>query len=90
MPQKFIPIRRCIGCGEHFPKSQLLRIVRLSGTNDIFVDPSGKKDGRGTYICKNVDCLKKSKKRINYALGTIVSDEVLASLEQEINDHTDE
>jgi len=90
MPQKFTPIRRCIGCGEHFPKAQLLRIVRLCGTNNIVVDPSGKQNGRGTYICKSAECLKKSKKRINYALGTIVSDEVLAALEQEIIDCADE
>ena len=84
MPQKFIPVRRCIGCGGHFPKSELIRIVRLAGTNNIIVDTTGKQDGRGTYICKNADCLKKAKKRINYALGTIVADDVFASLEEEI------
>ena len=88
MPQKFIPIRRCIGCGEHFPKASLIRVVRLAGTNNIVVDPSGKLDGRGTYICKNPECLKKAKKRINYALGTIVSDEVFSALQEEILDGT--
>ena len=50
-----IPLRRCIGCRQMLDKNRLLRIVRFDGFS---VDVSGKANGRGAYICKNLDCLK--------------------------------
>ncbi len=58
---KKIPIRTCIGCGESKPKKELIRIVREPDGN-ICVDATGKKNGRGAYICRNPECLKKARK----------------------------
>lgn len=52
------PARRCIACNEQKEKNELLRIVRTPEQN-VEVDLTGKKNGRGAYICKNEECLKK-------------------------------
>ena len=59
MSNRKIPTRKCIGCGEQKPKRDLVRIVR-SKEGDISMDMTGKKNGRGAYICRSEDCLKKS------------------------------
>lgn len=59
MKVKKIPMRRCVGCGEQKPKKELLRIVALP-TGEIEVDRTGKKSGRGVYICDNADCFAKA------------------------------
>lgn len=61
MQNKKIPMRMCTGCGEHFPKKELVRVVR-SKEGYISVDLTGKKSGRGAYVCKSVECLKKARK----------------------------
>ena len=53
-----IPQRRCVGCGQSKDKRELLRVVR-SADGDISIDITGKKRGRGAYICDNIDCLNK-------------------------------
>jgi len=55
------PIRRCLVTGEHLPKQTLLRIV-LTPQGQLMVDPSGKLNGRGTYLKKNVDLIERLKK----------------------------
>jgi predicted RNA-binding protein YlxR (DUF448 family) len=60
-PNKKVPMRTCCGCKGSFPKKELIRIVRTSG-NEAAVDMTGKMNGRGTYICRNVQCLKKAEK----------------------------
>ena len=62
-------MRSCAGCGERFPKRDLVRIVRtLDGT--VEVDPTGKRAGRGTYLCAREECWQQSlkKSRLDYAL----------------------
>ncbi len=59
---KKIPQRSCIGCGLKKDKSDLLRIVR-SPEGEFSLDPSGRKNGRGAYICKDPACLGKAEKR---------------------------
>ena len=56
---KKIPERTCIGCGQTKPKNDLLRIVK-DKENNVFVDLTGKKNGRGAYICASEDCLNKA------------------------------
>ena len=76
MPKKPI-LRSCAICREKKEKNELLRIVRLpEGT--VEVDPSGKKPGRGAYICKNEKCIKNAQKhhRLDGALKTVVPDDV--------------
>lgn len=82
---KKIPTRRCTGCGEHFPKNILIRVLRTP-EGEITLDLTGKKSGRGAYICKNVACLKKAKKskRIEFSLDCKISDELYLRMEEEL------
>ena len=77
MKVKKIPMRRCVACGENKPKKDLLRIVK-NKEEGILVDDTGKKNGRGAYICKSIDCLELAKKsnKINHALKAEVNEEV--------------
>ena len=84
--KKKIPERQCLGCGERHPKPELLRVVR-DPEGQISLDFTGKKSGRGAYICKNVACLKKAQKtqRLSRALECEIPDAVLAAMEEELN-----
>ena len=86
MPKKKTPERKCTGCGESKPKNTLIRIVR-SPEGEISLDYTGKKSGRGAYICKNPSCLKKARKsrRIERSLECAIPDEVYEVLETELN-----
>lgn len=85
MQQRKIPMRKCNGCNEMKPKKELVRIVR-SPDGDISVDLTGKKSGRGAYVCRDVNCLAMAKKakRIERALECNISEEVYSKLETEI------
>ena len=80
------PERRCTGCGEHFPKNTLVRILRTP-EGEIVLDTTGKRSGRGAYICKNADCLKKARRsrRIEQSLEASISPEIYEKLEVEID-----
>ena len=83
--EKKQPTRKCTSCGEHFPKCELLRVVR-SPEGDIALDKTGKMSGRGAYICKNADCLKKARKasRIERALEVKIPEDIYDKLEREL------
>lgn len=80
---KKIPVRRCTGCGEHYPKIELIRVLRTP-EGEIILDQSGKKSGRGAYICKKKDCLKRARraKRLESSLQCDIPDEVYLRLEE--------
>ena len=82
---KKIPMRRCVGCNEHKPKVELLRVVR-DPEGGISLDFRGKKSGRGAYICRDVKCLRKARKshRIDKDLECTIPDEVYDAMEQEL------
>ena len=61
MKTKKIPMRMCTGCGEMFDKRELVRVVK-SPEGEVSLDLTGKKAGRGAYVCKNAECLKKARK----------------------------
>ena len=84
-PVRKIPTRRCTGCGEHFPKNTLIRVLRTP-EGEIILDLTGKKNGRGAYICKNAACLKKARKsrRIESSLACRISDELYTKMEEEL------
>ena len=84
MPRKQ-PVRKCTGCAEHFPKMQLIRVLRTP-EGEIILDATGKKSGRGAYLCKNPACLKKAKKarRLEASLECEIPEEVFARLEEEL------
>ena len=79
-------MRRCTGCGEHFPKKELIRILRTP-EGDIVIDDGGKKSGRGAYICKSAACLKKARKarRLETSLECTIPNEVYDRLKEELN-----
>jgi len=82
---KKVPMRRCTGCGEHFPKRELIRIVRTPD-GEILLDEVGKASGRGAYICKKASCLKKARKakRLESSLEVLIPNEVYDRLEEEL------
>ena len=86
MPKK-IPVRTCIGCNEAKPKTEFIRIVRTP-QGEIITDFTGKANGRGAYICKNVQCLKKAEKskRLDRSFGITVESDIYRKLEKEIVD----
>ena len=83
---KKIPVRRCVGCGEHFPKGELVRVLRTP-EGEVVLDLTGKKSGRGAYICKKQSCLKKARKskRIETSLECAIPEEVYDRMEEEIS-----
>jgi len=88
MKARKIPERQCLGCNEHKPKIELLRVVKTP-EGEILLDFTGKKSGRGAYICKDVKCLKKARKskRIDANLGVSVPDEVYDRMERELSEN---
>jgi len=80
-----VPERRCTGCGESFPKKDLIRVVR-SPEGEVSLDFTGKKSGRGAYICPKSACFKKARKqgRIAKSLEVAISDELYEALEREV------
>lgn len=87
MQPKKIPMRKCTGCNEMKPKKELVRIVR-SPEGEISMDLTGKKSGRGAYICKDIKCLNAARKakRLERAFECTVPEEVYERLEGEIQD----
>ncbi|MGL5615713.1 MAG: RNase P modulator RnpM [Sarcina sp.] len=85
MKTKKIPMRMCNGCMEMKSKKELIRIVKDKEDN-ISVDLTGKKAGRGAYICKSEECLQKAfkAKRLNRSLSSNISEEIYEKLKEEI------
>jgi len=82
---KKIPLRRCVVTKEQLPKAELLRIVK-NKENEVFVDLTGKANGRGAYIKKDINVLKtaKDKKILERALETQINEEVYEKIEKVI------
>ncbi|NLY76998.1 MAG: YlxR family protein [Tissierellia bacterium] len=74
-------MRKCVACGENKPKKELIRVVR-STEGIVEIDLTGKKNGRGAYICSSTECVKMAKKNKNLvkALKAEVLDEVYEKL----------
>lgn len=85
MAAKKIPMRKCIGCNEMREKRELIRVVR-SPENEISLDLTGKKPGKGAYICHNVDCYKAAvkAKRFEKAFSCVIPNEVYEKMQQEL------
>lgn len=82
---KKVPQRKCIACQDRESKKEFIRIVK-NKDGEIFLDPSGKANGRGAYICKSSECLKKAikTKALNKAFKVEVSNEVYEKLLAEL------
>ena len=75
------PQRTCMGCNQKKDKKELIRIVK-NKNNEISIDRTGKKDGRGAYICDDVNCLDKliKSKRLERVFEMSISNEIYESL----------
>ena len=97
MRQKKIPLRKCSGCGEMKPKQELVRVVKApsatgeDGTvlqpGEISLDLTGKKSGRGAYVCNDIACLKMARKarRLERAFSCKIPEELYDQLEEEMS-----
>lgn len=83
--KKKSPERRCVGCGESKDKKQLIRVVRTPD-GDVIIDATGKKSGRGAYICHSLTCFKKARKskRLENGLNTVIPEEIYEKLEESL------
>lgn len=98
MKKKKIPLRKCSGCGEMKPKQELVRVVRAPSVTDeegvvlqqgeISLDLTGKKSGRGAYVCRNLECLQMARKvrRFERAFSCRIPDELYDQLEKEMTE----
>ena len=83
-PRK-IPQRQCVGCRTMYDKRDLLRVVK-SPEGEITLDAGGKKSGRGAYVCRSTECLKKAQKSkaLERALEVTIPEEVYTALQQQM------
>lgn len=98
MKQKKIPLRKCLGCNEMKPKKELVRVVKgpdeknenneVIAKGPISLDLTGKKPGRGAYVCNNAECLEKAikAKRLERAFGTAIPQEIYDGLQKEMRE----
>ncbi|MBQ4537314.1 MAG: YlxR family protein [Lachnospiraceae bacterium] len=84
---KKIPLRQCVGCGEMKSKKDMMRVLRTA-EGEICLDVTGKKNGRGAYVCKNGDCLKAARKNkgLERSFKMSIQNEVYDALEKEFED----
>lgn len=84
MPKK-IPMRQCTGCREMKPKRELIRVVK-SPEGEISLDFKGKAQGRGAYVCPDIDCLKKARKSkaLDRSLDITIPAEIYEQLEKQM------
>lgn len=83
-----------MGCNEMFPKKELIRVVKSKAGDEeeayeISLDLTGKKSGRGAYVCKNLQCLQKARKakRFERALECTIPEDVYDRMEQELSEN---
>ena len=88
---KKVPIRQCVGCGEMKSKKEMMRILKTA-EGDIVLDVTGKKNGRGAYLCKSDECLKKARKTkgIERSFKMSIPAEVYDNLEKEFAESEEE
>ena len=86
MAEKKIPLRKCTGCNEMKPKKELIRVLKTT-EEEIILDKTGKKNGRGAYLCNSLDCFQKTRKSrgLERSLQVKIPDEIYETLEKELN-----
>ena len=96
---KKIPLRKCTGCGEMKPKRELIRVVKapekraedgsLIDAGGISLDLTGKKPGRGAYVCRSAECFSLARKarRFERSLSCRIPDEIYDEMEKELIDN---
>lgn len=89
--KKKVPMRMCVGCNEMKPKKEIVRIVKAQD-NTISIDATGKKSGRGAYICYNIECLEKARKgkKLEKAFQQAIKPEIYDALREEFVNNNDQ
>ena len=84
---KKVPLRQCVGCGEMRGKKDMMRVLKTA-ENEICLDTTGKKNGRGAYVCRSRECLKQARKNkgLERSFKMSIPGEVYESLEKEFED----
>ena len=84
---KKIPMRQCIGCREMKNKKEMMRVLK-TGEGEILLDTTGRKNGRGAYLCYSLECLEKARKNkgLERSLKTEIPQEVYERLEKEFEE----
>lgn len=87
MKNRKIPLRKCLGCGESKNKKELIRVVK-NNENQVSVDLTGKLNGRGAYICPNLDCFENAYKgkKIARSLEIEITPEIYEKMREVIKD----
>lgn len=83
---KKIPMRKCVGCGEMKSKKEMIRVIRTQD-NEFVLDATGKKNGRGAYVCNTKECLQLAikNKGLERSFKTSIPQEVYSRLQEELN-----
>ena len=86
MAEKKIPLRKCTGCNEMKPKKELIRVLKTTEA-EIVLDKTGKKNGRGAYLCNSLECFKQARKTkgLERSLQVKIPDEIYETLEKELS-----
>jgi hypothetical protein len=86
MANKKIPLRKCVGCGQMKTKKELLRVIRTP-EDEVVLDATGRKNGRGAYICAEPQCLQKARKSrgLERSLKIAIPDSMYDNLEKEMS-----
>ena len=86
MQNKKVPMRQCVGCGEMKGKKDLIRILKTQ-EGEILVDATGRKNGRGAYICPDIECFQKARKSkgLERSFKMAISSEIYENLEKEMS-----
>ena len=84
---KKIPLRQCVGCGEMKSKKEMMRVLKTA-EDDIVLDVTGKKNGRGAYLCLSKECLNKARKNrgLERSFKMGIPDEIYEKLEKEFDE----
>lgn len=86
-----MPMRQCVGCGEMKTKKDMMRVVKTAD-NEIILDFTGKKNGRGAYLCHSMECLEKAQKNkgLERSLKTPIPEDVFESIKGEFKNNENE
>ena len=86
MANKKIPLRKCVGCNAMKEKKEMIRVIKTP-ENEIVLDATGRKNGRGAYICADPECLRLARKSkgLERSLKTAIPQDVYESLEKEMS-----
>ena len=87
MSMKKVPLRQCIGCQEMKSKKEMIRVIKTA-EDEIMLDATGRKNGRGAYLCPSMECLKKAVKGkgLERSFNMAIPKEVYETLEKEIEE----